>query len=256
MAITTCEANVESKREKNPSSENARGQLVEAVDSIMKSRYSCRWFLPKPVPRRVMEEIIDAARFTPSGNNMQPWEKVYCIGGEDLKIIGQALLDASREQPNPYASQYHYYPDPAVTPPHYAKRRQEAGRVLYNEGMGIAREDKEGREKASSRNYHFFDAPVALVFTIHKDLTQGSWLDVGYFLQSITLAARTRGLESVSQESISRYHAVLRQFLPISEDEIVAVGMSMGYPDLDKVAQFPAHQPKREVSEIVRFHGL
>ena len=48
----------------------------------------------------------------------------------------------------------------------------------------------------------FFDAPVAFIFTINQALTQGSWMDVGYFLQSITIAARARGLETVSMVNL------------------------------------------------------
>lgn len=37
----------------------------------MKNRFSCRWYLPKPVTKATIDAIIDAARFSPSGNNMQ-----------------------------------------------------------------------------------------------------------------------------------------------------------------------------------------
>jgi hypothetical protein len=48
----------------------------------------------------------------------------------------------------------------------------------------------------------------------------------------------------------------LRKHLPIGDDEVVALAMSMGYPDLEKVGQFSAKQPKREVSDIVEFCGF
>ncbi|KAF9270428.1 Nitroreductase [Marasmius fiardii PR-910] len=217
--------------------------LVKTLDSLMKGRFSCRYFLPKPVSRSVVEEISDAARFAPSGNNMQPWEKVYCLAGQDLKVISEAMLNASRDQPNIYTSQYRY--NPPVLPPHYAERRQNAGAMI----MKV-------EKKLQVETMYFMMHPWHLFSPIHKDLTEGSWLDVGYFIQSTTLAARARGLETVSQESISKYHSVLRKSLPIGEHEIVAVGMSIGYPDFEKVVQFPARQPKREVSDIVEFHGL
>jgi hypothetical protein len=47
------------------------GDAVEISDSLMKNRFSCRWYLPKPVDKKIIEEIIDAARCSPSGNNMQ-----------------------------------------------------------------------------------------------------------------------------------------------------------------------------------------
>lgn len=41
------------------------------VDALMKDRFSCRYYLPKPVDKEIVNRIIDAARFSPSGNNMQ-----------------------------------------------------------------------------------------------------------------------------------------------------------------------------------------
>jgi hypothetical protein len=43
----------------------------EILDSLMKNRFSCRYYLPTPVDKVIVEEIIDAARHSPSGNNMQ-----------------------------------------------------------------------------------------------------------------------------------------------------------------------------------------
>ena len=56
------------------------------------------------------------------------------------------------------------------------------------------------------RNYTFFDAPVALFFTIDRDLELGSWMDYGMFLQSIMLAARGFGLETCAQAAFLKYH--------------------------------------------------
>ncbi|KAK7036425.1 hypothetical protein VNI00_011622 [Paramarasmius palmivorus] len=220
----------------------------------MKSRFSCRFYLPKPVPQKIIEEIVDAARFAPSGNNMQPWEKVYCISGDVKDTICKAMLEAHIQNPTDYVSQYHYYPE-GHTPDQYATRRQEFGKVHYT-ALNIDRSDYSARAESSNRNYDFYGAPVAFVFTIHQDLTQGSWLDVGCFIQNMILASRTRGLASVCQESISKYHQVLRRYLPIAAHEIVAVGMAVGYPDLEKVAQYHGHQPKRAVSDIIEFHGF
>lgn len=36
-------------------------------------RYSCRKFLDKPVPPEFLESILEAARWAPSGGNVQPW---------------------------------------------------------------------------------------------------------------------------------------------------------------------------------------
>ncbi|KAJ7632882.1 Nitroreductase-like protein, partial [Roridomyces roridus] len=118
--------------------------------------------------------------------------------------------------------------------------------------------------EAYSAQYHYYPPALSLrcmpgylfrwLFKSHH--SPGSWLDVGYFLQSMTLAARARGLETISQEATAKYQLILRKHLPIDDTEIVALGMCMGYPDLEKVAQFSAKQPKREVSDIVEFFGF
>ncbi|KAJ7221037.1 Nitroreductase-like protein [Mycena haematopus] len=194
-----------------PAQDRRSDDAVEITDSLMKNRFSCRYYLPKPVEKQTIEEIIDAARHAPSGNNMQPWDKVYCI-----------------------TAQYLYYPAGPI-PAKYAKRRFEFGKHFYAP-LHVDHGDLKGRARF--------------------ELLAGSWLDVGYFLQSITIAARARGLETISQEAPAKYQLILRKHLPIGDDEVVALGMSMGYPDLEKVAQFSAKQPKREVSDIVEFCGF
>lgn len=39
----------------------------------MKTRFSCRKFSNKPVDKEIIETIIDAAKYAPSGHNMQGW---------------------------------------------------------------------------------------------------------------------------------------------------------------------------------------
>ncbi|KAJ7685468.1 nitroreductase [Mycena polygramma] len=242
--ITT---NVESAAQERD--DNAAG----ISDSLMKNRFSCRYYLPKPVEKKTIEEIIDAARCSPSGNNMQPWEKVYCITGAVKEALSREMVQAHTETPEAYSAQYHYYPAGPI-PAEYAKRRFEFGKHFYAP-LHVDHGDLKARARVSTRNFDFFNAPVAFIFTINNGLTQGSWLDVGYFLQSITIAARARGLETISQEAPAKYQLILRKHLPIGDQEVVALAMSMGHPDLEKVAQFSAKQPKREVSDIIEFYG-
>jgi len=227
---------------------------VEISDSLMKNRFSCRYYLPKPVEKKTIEEIIDAARYAPSGNNMQPWEKVYCITGALKDTISRDMVKAHTEFPQAYSAQYDYYPAGPI-PPQYARRRFEFGKLFYAP-LHVDHSDLKARARVSTRNFNFFDAPVGFIFTINNALTQGSWLDVGYFLQSITIAARARGLETISQEAPAQYQLILRKHLPITDSEIVAMAITMGYPDLEKIAQFSVKQPKREVSDIIEFFGF
>jgi len=48
---------------------------MDAIEAI-KSRRSCREFLPEPVEKAVIEGLIDCARLAPTGRGEQPWEFV------------------------------------------------------------------------------------------------------------------------------------------------------------------------------------
>jgi len=229
-------------------------EAVRILDLLMKNRFSCRYYLPQPVDRKIVEEIIDAARFTPSGNNMQPWHKVYCFTGELKQTISRDMVEGHTTTPQAYSAEYLYYPVGPI-PAEYSQRRYEFGKAFYGP-LHVDHGDLASRARVSTRNYEFFDAPLAFIFTIHRGLEKGSWVDNGMFLQSVTLAARARGLETCTQEAPARYQLILRKYLPISEEEIVICGMSMGYPDLGKIHDFAAKQAKRETGEIVEFFGL
>jgi len=48
---------------------------MDAIEAI-KSRRSCREFLPDEVDKAVIEDLIDCARLAPTGRGEQPWEFV------------------------------------------------------------------------------------------------------------------------------------------------------------------------------------
>lgn len=59
-------------------------QTFEAI----KKRYSCREFLSKPIPKDIIEKLIDSGRLAPTARNVQPWEFVVITDKDKLKKIG------------------------------------------------------------------------------------------------------------------------------------------------------------------------
>ncbi|KAJ7471068.1 nitroreductase [Mycena latifolia] len=218
----------------------------------MKERYSARYYLPNKVDKTTIEEIVDAANHAPSGNNMQPW-KVYCVSGTVKDSLVTEMIEANTNNAPSYAPRYTYYP--AILPPEYAARRFDFGKTFYGV-LGIEHDDLAARTAESARNYEFFNAPVALIFTISSELRQGSWMDLGHFMQGVTLAARARGLESVTQLSVPKYDEIIRKHLPIGEDELVACTMAMGYPDLEQIAKHYARPAKRPLGDVLEIYGM
>lgn len=62
---------------------------MEAIEAIKKRR-SIRIFDSKPVPRNIIEELIDCARLAPTARNVQPWEFIAVT--ERKTLLGLAAL--------------------------------------------------------------------------------------------------------------------------------------------------------------------
>jgi nitroreductase len=223
----------------------------EAVDDVIKRRFANRAFTDDPVPRRTVEEILEVARFAPSGANIQPW-RVYVLGGEEKDAISRALLQAHNEARDQHKSEYQYYASDLPEP--YRSRRDQFGRLFYG-SLGIAQTDIAARAGQTSKNYGFFGAPVGLLVTIDRRLEIGSWLDLGMFVQNVMIAAGARGLQTCPQETFSKYHVVLRKYLPISDDEMAVCGMSLGRAEAAS-ASAGSLMPKVPVKEFAKFIGF
>ena len=201
----------------------------QAVDAAITSRRSIRAFLPTPLAREDIEQLLQVAARAPSGTNTQPW-KVYVLTGEKKQLLSERILAAHTdpEQAGLHTEEYAYYPREWVSP--YVDRRRKVGWDLYAL-LGLTRENKAGMAAQHGRNYAFFDAPVGLMFTIDRVMEQGSWLDYGMFLQNIMVAARGRGLDTCPQAAFTQYHKIIREVLNLPDNEMVVCGMSLGYAD-------------------------
>jgi nitroreductase len=204
----------------------AAGVPAATPDEALLSRRSVRAFKPDAVPLALVEEILALASRAPSGTNVQPW-KVRALAGTVRERISVAMLEAyATEGAGSFRRPYNYYPVKWREP--YLARRRKIGWDLYGL-LGLTRDNKAGMDAQYARNYKFFDAPVALIFTLDADMEIGSWLDYGMFLQSIMIAARAKGLDTCPQAAIANAHRVLRRELAIPDSEQIVCGMSLGY---------------------------
>ena len=205
---------------------------THAVDAAITSRRSIRAFLPTPVPRQTLEDILAVASRAPSGVNTQPWKVTVLTGAakDSLSARIGAAHDANAAAGSTGADvgEYDYYPTEWVSP--YIERRRKVGWDLYGL-LGIAKTDKARMHAQHGRNYRFFDAPVGLIFTIDRLLRQGSWLDYGMFLQNIMTAARGRGLHTCPQAAFIGFHKIIAEHLALPAGEMVVCGMSLGHAD-------------------------
>ncbi len=202
------------------------------VDAAITSRRSVRAFLPTPVPRQTIEDILAVASRAPSGVNTQPWKVTVLTGAAkdrlSRKIMAAHDANAAAASVGADVGEYDYYPTEWVSP--YIERRRKIGWDLYGL-LGIVKGDKASMHAQHGRNYRFFDAPVGFIFSIDRILRQGSWLDYGMFLENIMVAARGRGLDTCPQAAFIGFHKIIAEHLSLPAGEMVVCGMSLGRAD-------------------------
>jgi len=206
-------------------------ERTQAVDEAITSRMSVRAFTAEPVPRPLIEAILQVASRAPSGTNTQPW-RVYVVQGASRDSLVSKVcaahdeIRANPEKAKDYQEAYDYYPEKWVSP--YIDRRRENGWGLYNL-LGIAKGEKDKMHAQQQRNFCFFDAPVGLMFTIDQVMGRGSLLDYGMFLQNIMVAARARGLHTCPQAAWNNFANIILPHVGAGEGEMLVCGMSLGW---------------------------
>jgi nitroreductase len=221
------------------------------VTEALKRRISTREFLPRPLPQSVLREILDVARWAPSGGNMQPWRVIAVAGVERDAVIDLAKkthaangADESSERP--------VYPANLWDP--YRARRFKVGEDMYAL-LGIPRSDRTARLARFARNYEMFGAPVGLFFIIDKRMGYGQWAHLGMFMQSIALAALERGVSSCMQEAWATLRLSLKAHFALHEHEMIYCGMALGYAD-ETAAVNSLRSERAPVEEFASFQGF
>jgi nitroreductase len=194
------------------------------LEQTIIERHSTRMFLPKPVPRKLVEEGLALAVHAPSNSNIQPWRVVFASGPARDRLVAALLEDAHRGPPNipPLPESFRHF-------------RQELGAEVYG-AMAIARDDKVHHDEAVMRNWEFFRAPLAGIICMHRDLGPADSLSVGMFLQTLLLALTARGLGTCVEVSVAGYPDTVRAQLGIPAELTILCGLAIGYADPDFAA--------------------
>ena len=229
---------------------NPTPEQIALVDAAIATRRSLRAFLPTPVPRQTVEDILTVASRAPSGTNTQPW-RVYVLTGAAKDALSRKIVAAYDDpiERATHTEEYAYYPTEWKPP--FIDRRRKVGWDLYGL-LGIAKTDKARMHAQHRRNYEFFGAPVGLMFTIDRVMQQGSWLDYGMFLQSVMVAARARGLDTCPQAAFMQFHRIISAHIGAPDNEQVVCGMSLGHADPDAVENTLVTE-RDPVSSFTRF---
>ena len=220
-------------------------------DEVVLGRRSIRGYLDTPVPRALIEEVLALAMRSPSSMNTQPWH-FPVITGEPLDRIRRgntenilAGLPDSREfrRGSPFDGVHR-------------ERQIGVAKQLF-EAMGIARDDKEGRQDWVLRGFRQFDAPVCVIITYDRELDDGddSKFDCGGVTNALVNAAWSRGLGCVINSQGIMQSPVVREHAGIPADQVIMKAVALGWPD----ESFPANavvSHRKPLEEAVRFVGF
>jgi len=212
--------------------------MIEAV----KKRKSIRGYKPDPVPKEVLEQILELASHAPSAMNTQPWEFTVLTGEvlENVRRSNVELLN-SGAPPNPEHVVVSW-PRESI----YRQRQVNLAKQLFRL-MDIPREDKEKRARWLERGFRYFDAPAAIIISTDRCLSEsGPLLDIGALIQTICLTALHFGLGTCIEDQGTMYPEVLRKYAHLPESKRIVIAIAIGYPDWD----FPANKVESEREPI------
>ena len=202
--------------------------LQLALTQLIQNRRSTRAYLPTPVAEEELQALLTSARLAPSGANLQPGSFIL-VRGEVREALTTDLVEAWRNGQQE-AEDYSYFPQ---SMPHSLRRRQvSAAQALYG-SIGVARDDRAGRDEQFERNFHFFGAPVALIVTMPHDMGSGCYMDLGMTLYGLMLAAQSKGLATCAIGALASYPNLIRRHLGLDSSSHIVCGMALGYADPD-----------------------
>jgi len=215
-------------------------------NQIVQERRSIRAFLPKAVPRDLMDAVFGASLKAPSNCNTQPWF-AHIVTGDLLETLREELprrFMAGDVAPDyPYDGQYDG---------EFKVRQYAAAQVLYD-ALGIQREQREERQQWFLRNFSFFDAPAVAFFTLPAAFGLREACDLGMFTQTVMLGLTANGLGSCPQTALGFMANAVRPALNLPDDQKLMFGLSFGYPDWEASVN-SAVTDRASASDLIHYH--
>ena len=215
--------------------------------AAIEGRRSIRKFKAKEIPRETIRDILETARWAPSWGNTQLWE-FYVLTGKRIDEFREAnhrsFVDG---QTFPLDIPMH-----ESWPERMKERYGELGKIMLTT-MNVKRDDKDARKRLYEETTLLFGAPCLVVACIPGDvLVEYAMLDIGLIVQTICLLAYDKGIGTCIMAMAVRNPGLLRKILSIPKERQIAIGIAMGYPDVD----FPLNNFKRtrvDISEYVKW---
>ena len=180
------------------------------LEKAIKGRRSVRKFKPDPVPKEILEHILELAMWAPSGMNLQVWSFVV-VQGEKTEEMKNIFSDAFQDM----------------------KPRLE--KVFADKPKII--------ESTKSFFETYGGAPV-FIFAYAGKGPGGDWdtHSTAVAVQNLLLAAYEAGLGTTWTDGVMRKEQEINEALGITDRKLVCV-LPIGYPD--EVPRVPPRRPDK-----------
>lgn len=201
---------------------------MEFKDTVY-ARHSVREFSPEPIPENILREIVATAGRSPSWENSQPW-KAYAACGATLKRIKRIWSErtAAKVKGNPDMPTQHRVD--------FSKQSQD-NMASFNTDLIACTNDPDLTDFIRGQG-ELFKASAVVFLTLPKNASLWSVYDLGAFGQTMLLAAKALGVDSIPAYAYVMYPDVVREIMPIPDDEMVAMGIGLGYPTAHALNSF------------------
>ena len=197
---------------------------------LMKTRRSIRRYQDKDVPDELLEQIMEAGRWAPSGDNGQPWRFVVVRDPETKRALSRIATEGSGRR---------------FTAEYFTGRLDERFEGLKDEKKKARAYQKLRSGVVSS---FLVDAPVIIVVCAYLDVWDFPY-DVAMATQNMQLMAHALGLGAcvvVAPVCDIIDEVETAKLLKIPHGYKVALPLAVGYPD-----ESPRPRPRWALEDIL-----
>lgn len=227
---------------------------MDVIEAIC-TRRSIRVFKPDPIPKKVLQELLDVSRWAPSGGNVQPWYFAVLAGELLAKVKARLVEKAKTWDGNFYMSTKPDLPRKGPYSELLISRTQSLRALTDAIHYPPSTKKLEAKQLEYRENMlRFFDAPSAII-VCSDDRGSSAIVSIGAVTQTICLAALTYGLGTCIMGIPVLWPEIFRELLNIPKDRAIVTSIAIGYPDLRApINTFP--RPREPLDNLVEWHGL
>jgi nitroreductase len=177
--------------------------FMASYEEVIRGRRSIGKVKDEPVPKELVEKLIEAAVWAPNHYGTQPW-KFIVMTGEGRRVLGQAFADIAAESLS----------------------------GLSDEELGLRRD----KEIAKAFRSPVVIAAVCVPSDAPRVIVAEELAAVHAAVQNLLLTAHGSGLGAIWRTGEPAYHPKMKQALGLEGNEQVVALVYVGYPDMQSPA--------------------